>query len=112
MPNENPAIRFPVSRNIRVNVTRQKIDGIVIDESCDQDPKLFDLSVSPALEHRKAFCRRIGVPKRAGHGAATFKKCFEESRSRFPVEVSEVRAARDPMTAVATGLLVVASMDD
>lgn len=51
-------------------------DGGIIDESSDQKPKSFDLSVRPALTHRKGFCWRIGVPKRAGVGAAEFKEFF------------------------------------
>jgi hypothetical protein len=35
-----------------------------------------------------------------------FKKVFEEKRKSFPIEVSEIRAAGDPMTSVAQGLLV------
>ncbi len=52
-------------------------DGCVIDESSDQKPKTFDLSVLPALSHRKAWCWRIGVPKRFGPGASEFKEFYE-----------------------------------
>lgn len=38
----------------------------------------------------------------------TFKLRFELYRSKFPVQISEIRAASDPMTAVATGLLIYA----
>jgi hypothetical protein len=41
-------------------------DGGVVDESCDQKPKAFDLSIRPALTHRNGWCWRIGVPKRHG----------------------------------------------
>ena len=52
-------------------------DGCVLDESSDQRPGVFDLSVMPALTHRKGWCWRIGVPKRYGMGAAEFKKFFD-----------------------------------
>lgn len=48
----------------------------------------------------------------AGGFLDKFKERFEQKRSRFPVQVSEVRPAGDPMTAVATGLLVLSQMDD
>lgn len=41
-----------------------------------------------------------------------FKERFEVHRSKFPVQISEIRAASDPMTAVATGLLLLAQMED
>lgn len=51
-------------------------DGGVIDESCDQKPGIFNLNVGPALTHRYGWCWRIGVPKRAGVGAAEFKAAW------------------------------------
>jgi len=41
-----------------------------------------------------------------------FKTRFNNLANRFPFPVSEIRAAKDPLTAVATGLLVVGQMDD
>ena len=35
-----------------------------------------------------------------------FKEVFESKRKRFPIEISEIRTARDPLNAVAQGLLV------
>lgn len=52
-------------------------DGGVIDECSDQKPKVFDLTVRPALSHREGWCWRIGVPKRHGVGALEFRSCFE-----------------------------------
>jgi hypothetical protein len=40
-----------------------------------------------------------------------FKRVFEEKRKNFPIEVSEIRAAGDPMTSVAQGLLVQAMQE-
>ena len=52
-------------------------DGGVIDESCDQRPKMFDLTFIPALTHRRGRVWRIGVPKRFGVGAGEFKDFFD-----------------------------------
>jgi len=54
-------------------------DGGVVDESSDQRPKAFDLSISPALTHREGWCWRIGVPKRTGVGALEYRKVFESA---------------------------------
>lgn len=54
-------------------------DGGVIDESSDQRPGAFELSVLPALSHRSGWCWRIGVPKRVGQGAADFKRFCGQS---------------------------------
>jgi len=51
-------------------------DGGVLDESCDQKPKVFDLSVLPALTHKNGWCWRIGVPKRHGIGSRDFKRFY------------------------------------
>jgi hypothetical protein len=40
-----------------------------------------------------------------------FKEQFEEVRSNFPIEISEIRTADDPLNAVAQGLLVLAQAD-
>jgi len=56
-------------------------DGCVIDESSDQKPKTFDISVLPALSHREAWCWRIGVPKRFGPGAQEFKKFYDSAQT-------------------------------
>lgn len=51
--------------------------GGVIDECSDQRPKLFDLTVRPALTEHKGSCWRIGVPKRYGIGAEEFKNAWD-----------------------------------
>jgi len=38
-----------------------------------------------------------------------FKEEFDAVRKKFPIEISEVRLAKDPMTAVAEGMLVLAT---
>ena len=42
----------------------------------------------------------------AGGFLSFFEKVFETKRKRFPIEISEIRQAGDPMTAVADGMLV------
>jgi hypothetical protein len=48
----------------------------------------------------------------AGGFLDKFRERFDMQRKRFPIEISEIRQATDPMTAVATGLLVYARADD
>jgi hypothetical protein len=43
---------------------------------------------------------------------AKFAERFEKHRAKFPIPISEVRHATDPMTAVGTGLLVYAQMEE
>ena len=52
-------------------------DGGIIDESSDQRPRMFALTVVPMLTHRNGWCWRIGVPKRSGVGAPEFRKFWE-----------------------------------
>ncbi len=52
-------------------------DGGILDESCDQKPKVFDLTILPALTHRDGWCWRIGVPKRHGIGSRDFKRFYD-----------------------------------
>lgn len=48
----------------------------------------------------------------AGGFIEKFRERFEARRSKFPIQISDIRTAEDSMTAVATGLLVVASQSD
>jgi len=47
-----------------------------------------------------------GGTSKAGGFLEFFTRVFEEKRRKFPIEVSEVRAAKEPLDAVARGLLV------
>lgn len=47
----------------------------------------------------------------AGGFLPFFSQLFEQKRKRFPIEISEIRAASDPMNAVAHGLLVQAMQE-
>lgn len=48
----------------------------------------------------------------AGGFKEFFEQVFEKKRKRFPIEVSEIRQAKDPLNAVAQGLLLQAMQDD
>lgn len=62
-------------------------DGGVVDESSDQKPGVFDLTLRPALSDRRGWCDRIGVPKRTGPGAQEFKLFFERGLSGDDPEI-------------------------
>lgn len=66
-------------------------DGGIVDESSDQKPGVFDLSIAPAMTHRDPFCWRIGVPKRFGRGATEFKRfCLETAQATYTWPSSSV----------------------
>lgn len=48
----------------------------------------------------------------AGNFLPFFEQVFETKRKRFPIEVSEIRQASDPLNAVARGLLIQALQED
>jgi hypothetical protein len=51
-----------------------------------------------------------GGTTRAGGFEAVFREEFEQVKKKgFPIQVSDIRMAKDPMTAVAEGLLVLAA---
>ena len=87
-------------------VEGNQYDGVIVDESSDQKPGMFDLTLRPTLTHRNGFAWRIGVPKRAGVGAAEFKEYFfkdlEDKQSfSWPSEdillPDEIKNARESM---------------
>lgn len=47
-----------------------------------------------------------GGTSKAGNFLAVFKEVFESKRKRFPIEVSEIRPAKEPLNAVAYGMLI------
>ena len=52
-----------------------------------------------------------GGTSKAGGFLDLFKSVFDRKRKRFPIEVSEIRAATDPLNAVANGLLIQAMQE-
>ena len=84
---------------------------------------LIDYSMDSIIAHFSSVRREILIPKpipiviSGGTSLAEgfvekFKERFASYRSKFPIEISEIRAAKDPMTAVATGLLLFSQMED
>ena len=67
--------------------TRERIEGVsitgaIIDESSDQLPGLFDLTVLPAMAQVKgSWVWRVGVPKSNGIGGQDFKETCEKYRT-------------------------------
>jgi len=53
-----------------------------------------------------------GGTSQAGGFLDLFKQRFDVMRSKFPIQISEIRQAENPMNAVATGLLVLSQLDD
>ena len=52
-----------------------------------------------------------GGTSKVGGFMEFFKTVFEKKKKRFPIEVSEIRHAQDPLNVVATGLLVQARQE-
>jgi len=52
-----------------------------------------------------------GGTSKAGGFLEFFSQVFEEKRKKFPIEISEIRAAKEPLDAVARGLLVQAMQE-
>jgi len=52
-----------------------------------------------------------GGTSKAGSFIDLFKKVFDKKKRRFPIQVSEIRHASDPLNAVAKGLLIQAIQD-
>ena len=84
---------------------------------------LIDYTLTKIIQHFSQVRSEILIPKpiplivSGGSSLAKgflnkFESRFEQYKAKFPIQISEIRAAQDPMTAVATGLLVVARMDD
>lgn len=57
-------------------------DGIMVDESSDQRPGLYALTIRPMLAMRNGFCYRLGVPKRSGIGRAEFREFYNRGLER------------------------------
>lgn len=84
---------------------------------------LIDYSISSLVTQFNKSKNNISIPKpipiviSGGTSLAKgfvekFRERFEKVASSFPVQVSEIRHAADPLSAVATGLLVLSSLDE
>lgn len=84
----------------------------LIDYTIDNFTKHFARAKSEILIPKPIPIIVSGGTSLAGGFLDKFKERFEQHRAKFPVQISEIRAAQDPMTAVATGLLVLAQMEE
>jgi hypothetical protein len=84
----------------------------LIDYTIDAFSKRFAQAKNELLLPKPIPIVVSGGTSLAGGFLDKFKERFELHRAKFPVQISEVRAAIDPMTAVATGLLMLSQMDD
>lgn len=83
---------------------------------------LIDYSIDNIIAHFSKVRKEILIPKpipiilSGGTSLAEcfvdkFRERFELYKKKFPIEISEIRQAKDPLTAVATGLLLLAQME-
>ena len=88
------------------------LNGVVMDESSDIRPSIFDRVILPMLGDYGGWAWRIGVPKRQGVGAAEFRKFCEQCASgEYPngacfawpsadiLPAEEIRHARETLDA-------------
>lgn len=84
---------------------------------------LIDYTIQNIINHFNSVKNEILIPKpipiviSGGTSMANgflekFRERFEPLKGKFPIQISEIRQAQDPMTAVATGLLVLGQMED
>jgi len=84
---------------------------------------LIDYTINQIIAHFNKVKSELMVPKpipiiiSGGTSLANgfvdkFRERFEPLRKNFPIQISEVRYAVDPLTAVATGLLILGQMED
>jgi len=85
--------------------------------------ELIDYALKGIVDHFHKVRNEILIPQPvpivvsggtalAGGFLDMFKKRFELMRKGFPVEISDIRIAKDPITTVASGLLLMSTMDD
>ena len=84
----------------------QYFDGVVLDEIGDQNPKIWNEIIRPALADRKGWCLFIGTPKGNNHFKELFDRASQEpgwAALQFKVsetqiiDVEELEAARKEM---------------
>jgi hypothetical protein len=84
----------------------QYFDGVVLDEIGDQNPKIWNEIIRPALADRKGWCLFIGTPKGNNHFKELFDRAskepgwsalqFKASETKI-IDVEELDAARKEM---------------
>jgi hypothetical protein len=74
----------------------QYFDGVVIDEIADQDPKIWNEIIRPALADRKGFALFLGTPKGRNHFADWSLLEFKASQTGI-LDSGELESARKEM---------------
>lgn len=77
------------------------LDGAIIDEAGDQDPRAFPEVIRPALSDRQGWATFIGTPK----GRNEFHKIYERSKSEASWFSGKLAASQ-------TGLIAAPELDD
>jgi len=74
----------------------QYFDGVVLDEIGDQNPKIWNEIIRPALADRKGWCLFIGTPKGNNHFKELFDRAGkEEGWSALQFKASETKLLDD-----------------
>jgi phage terminase large subunit len=109
VPNESELrVDFPTGGRVRLygaeNYDRMRgiaLDGVVMDEPADMDPRVFPEVIRPALSDRAGWATWIGTPKGHNH----FHAIAEKARSEPDWFFLEMKASQ-------TGILPQAELDD
>ena len=83
----------------------------LIEYSLDAISKKFALGGANYSSNKSIPIIVSGGTSKAGSFLDFFKKVFDKKKKKFPIQVSEIRHASDPLNAVAKGLLVQAIQD-
>ena len=83
----------------------------MIEHALDQVARQFTLNATNFQFPKPIPLIVSGGTSKAGGFLDFFQKVWEKKRRKFPIEVSEVRAAKDPLNAVAHGMLVQARQE-
>ena len=83
----------------------------LIEYVIDQIAREFDRNREKFALPREIPIIVSGGTSLAGGFLPLFQKVFDRKKKRFPIQVSEIRAASDPLNAVANGLLVLARQE-
>lgn len=112
-------------------ITALKESGVDISNPKDRDTEaialyvrtLIDYTITNIINYFHKVKNELMVPKPipivvgggtslAGGFMDIFKAQFEIHRSKFPIPISEIRHAENPLYAVSTGLILASQMDD
>jgi len=83
----------------------------MIEHALDQVAALFASKASQFSLPKAIPIVVSGGTSQAGNFLAFFEKVWKKRKRRFPIDVSEIRQAKDPLNAVAFGMLVQAMQE-